>query len=66
MGLLSWSKKRGTIWDGIRDAYNIHEAFELLEGFRRSGGRLTDFLAEPEPTRKPAPTIVRIGGNECA
>ena len=25
------TKKRGTIWDGIRDAHNIHEAFELLK-----------------------------------
>ncbi len=24
------------------------------------------FLADPEPSRKPAPAVVRIGGNECA
>ena len=27
---------------------------------------VTDFLADPEPPRKPAPTVVRIGGNERA
>jgi len=27
---------------------------------------VTDFLAEPEPTQKPTPVIVRIGGSECA
>ena len=27
------AKKRGMIRDGIRDAYDIHEAFELFEGF---------------------------------
>jgi hypothetical protein len=40
------TKKRGTIWDGIRDAYNVHEAFELLESFRRSGGRYLTELGE--------------------
>jgi hypothetical protein len=24
------------------------------------------FLAQPEPTQKPATIVVRIGGNECA
>ena len=38
--------ERGTIWDGIRDAHNIHEAFELLEGLRRSGGRYLTELGE--------------------
>lgn len=27
---------------------------------------VTDFLEVPEPTPKPAPVVVRIGGNECA
>jgi hypothetical protein len=27
---------------------------------------VTDFLAEPEPTKKPAPVVVRIGGDACA
>ncbi|UQD95816.1 hypothetical protein [Bradyrhizobium japonicum] len=27
---------------------------------------VTDFLDAPEPTQKPAPVVVRIGGNECA
>jgi hypothetical protein len=40
------TKKRGTIWDGIRDAYNIHEAFEMQEGFRRSGRRYLTDLGE--------------------
>jgi hypothetical protein len=40
------TKKRGTIWDGIRHAYNVHEAFELLESFRRLGGRWLTELGE--------------------
>jgi hypothetical protein len=27
---------------------------------------VTEFLTNPEPTRKPTATIVRIGGDECA
>ncbi|WLB18944.1 hypothetical protein [Bradyrhizobium japonicum] len=27
---------------------------------------VTDFLDAPEPTPKPAPVVVLIGGNECA
>lgn len=27
---------------------------------------VTGFLAGPEPTRKPVPVVVLIGGNECA
>lgn len=27
---------------------------------------VTDFLDAPEPTQKPAPVVVLIGGNECA
>jgi hypothetical protein len=27
---------------------------------------VTDFLAEPEPDRKPAPVVRLIGGDECA
>ncbi|OSJ22120.1 hypothetical protein BSZ19_46885 [Bradyrhizobium japonicum] len=27
---------------------------------------VTGFLADDEPTQKPAPVVVLIGGNECA
>jgi hypothetical protein len=27
---------------------------------------VTGFLAGPEPTQKPVPVVVLIGGNECA
>ena len=40
------TKKRGSVWDGIRDAYNVHEAFQLLESLRRSGGRFVHELSE--------------------
>jgi hypothetical protein len=40
------TKKRGTIWDGVRDTYNVHEAFGLLESLRRSSGRYLTELGE--------------------
>jgi hypothetical protein len=43
---LDMAKKRGTVWDGIRDAYNVHEAFYLIETLRRSGGRVIGQIGE--------------------
>jgi hypothetical protein len=36
------AKKRGSVWDGIRDAYNLHEALEALKALGRSGGRAVE------------------------
>ncbi|MGK7057087.1 hypothetical protein AB4853_11475 [Bradyrhizobium sp. 1050_B9_N1_2] len=43
--------------DGTEDAMII---------LRLMGQLVTDFLEAPEPTLKPTPVVVRIGGNECA
>jgi hypothetical protein len=40
------AKKRSSMWDGIRDVYNLHQAFETLETLRRSGGRFLQELGE--------------------
>lgn len=40
------SKKRGTIWNGIRDAYNVHEALDLLESLHHGTGRLFEQVRE--------------------
>jgi hypothetical protein len=42
------------------------KAGDALIILRLANQLVTDFLADPEPTRKSAPTVVRIGGNECA
>jgi hypothetical protein len=39
-------KKHGTAWDGIRDAYNVHQAFQLAETLRRSSGRVVSEIGE--------------------
>jgi hypothetical protein len=57
-----WHKRHAMILAGqLPD--NQEDALIVL---RLTTQLVTDFLADPEPTRKPAPTIVRIGGNECA
>jgi hypothetical protein len=40
------AKKRGSVWDGIRDAYNLHQAIETLGALRQSGGRFLEGLRE--------------------
>ncbi|WP_369723673.1 hypothetical protein AB8Z38_06785 [Bradyrhizobium sp. LLZ17] len=40
------TKKRGSVWDGIRDAYNVHEAFQLLESLRDRSGSVLHELRE--------------------
>ena len=40
------AKKRGSGWQGIRDAYNLHQAMETLATLRQSGERLRGELAE--------------------
>jgi hypothetical protein len=40
------AKKRGSVWDGIRDAYNLHQAIEMLGALRQSGGRFLEGLGE--------------------
>jgi hypothetical protein len=39
-------KKRGSVWDGIRDAYNLHQAIETLGELRQAGGKLLEVLGE--------------------
>ncbi|WP_409188772.1 hypothetical protein [Bradyrhizobium sp. RDM4] len=39
-------KRRGTVWDGIRDAHNVHEAFQLIESLRHRGGNVLHELRE--------------------
>jgi hypothetical protein len=31
-------KKRGTAWDAVRDAYNLHEAQEAVTAISRTSG----------------------------
>jgi hypothetical protein len=40
------TKKRSTIWDGIRDAHNVHECFRGVGGLCRSDGRYLTELGE--------------------
>jgi hypothetical protein len=42
---------------------NTEDALAVL---RLATQLVTSFLAGPEPAKKPTPTVVRIGGNECA
>ncbi|WP_369723644.1 hypothetical protein AB8Z38_06700 [Bradyrhizobium sp. LLZ17] len=42
---------------------NTEDALAVL---RLASQLVTDFLAEDEPTHKPASVVVLIGGNECA
>jgi hypothetical protein len=39
-------KKRGSVWDGIRDAYNLHQTIETLGELRQAGGKLLGELGE--------------------
>jgi hypothetical protein len=39
-------KKRGSVWDGIRDVYHLHQAMEMLETLRRSGGKVLEQIIE--------------------
>jgi hypothetical protein len=32
------AKKRGNVWDGIRDAHHVHQVIEALGTLRQSGG----------------------------
>jgi len=38
------TKKRGSVWKGIRDAFNLHEALEMLGTFGKSGERALEEL----------------------
>jgi hypothetical protein len=40
------AKKCDTVWGGIRDAYNVREAFQVIETLRRSGGRVVGEVGE--------------------
>ncbi|WP_038946799.1 hypothetical protein [Bradyrhizobium genomosp. III] len=40
------TKKRHSVWNGIRDAYNVHEAMQLLDSLQRSGGHYLTELRE--------------------
>jgi hypothetical protein len=42
------------------------ETEDALTVLRLATQLVTGFLAGPEPTQKPAPVVVLIGGNECA
>jgi hypothetical protein len=33
------TKKRGTAWDGVKNVYHVHQALEVIEDLRQSGGR---------------------------
>jgi hypothetical protein len=39
-------KKRSSGWDGIRDIYHLHQAMEMLETLRRSGGKVLEQIIE--------------------
>jgi hypothetical protein len=36
--------KRGSVWDGIKDAYHLHQAIEALGTLRQSRGRFLEDL----------------------
>jgi hypothetical protein len=40
------AKKRGSMWDGIRDAYHLQQVLEALGSLRQSGGRFLEELGE--------------------
>jgi hypothetical protein len=40
----SMAKKRGYVWDGIRDAHHVHQVIEALGTLRQSGGRALEDL----------------------
>jgi hypothetical protein len=42
------------------------ETEDALAVLRLATELVTGFMAGPSPTKKQAPTVVRIGGNECA
>ncbi|WP_409188787.1 hypothetical protein [Bradyrhizobium sp. RDM4] len=42
------------------------ETEDALTVLRLATQLVTGFLAADEPTQKPAPVVVLIGGNECA
>lgn len=42
------------------------EAADALTVLRLATELVTGFLTGPEPTQKPAPVVVLIGGHECA
>ncbi len=37
--------KRGSVWDGIKDAYHLHQAIEALGTLRQSGGLVSPAFA---------------------
>jgi hypothetical protein len=39
-------KKRGSVWDGVRDVYHLHQAMETLQALRRSGGEVLRQIGE--------------------
>jgi hypothetical protein len=40
------AKKRGSVWDGIKDVYHLHQAMEMLGTLRRSGGKVLEEIIE--------------------
>ena len=44
--ILDMAKKCDTVWGSIRDAYNVREAFQVIETLRRSGGRVVGEVGE--------------------
>jgi hypothetical protein len=58
----NWHKRHAMILAGQLPE-NTEDALAVL---RLATQLVTSFLAGPEPAKKPTPTVVRIGGNECA
>jgi hypothetical protein len=42
----TWPVHCDTVWGSIRDAYNVREAFQVIETLRRSGGRVVGEVGE--------------------
>lgn len=40
------TKKRGTAWDGVKNIYHAHQALEVIEDLRQSGGRALGEVTE--------------------
>ena len=60
------AKKRGSIWDGIRDVYHLHQASEALGALHRSSGQVLEKFSRawsnPSKMMAPMPPRGEDGG----